>query len=194
MAFFYFKFSYNTHMDFKQFTTELDAIAQWLKKEYQSIRTGMASPAVLDGVKVDAYGAQTPINQVASISIEGAKSLLIGPYDGSLVKHIEKSIIDANLGVSVVGTDTGVRVSFPDLTAERRDMLGKLAKQKLEDARVSVRQERDKVWNEIQSKEKDGEITEDERYSLKEQMEEQVKQFNSSLDEILKNKQEEIQS
>lgn len=181
-------------MDFKEFTKELDAIEQWLKKEYQSIRTGMASPAVLDGVRVDSYGSLTPLNQVASISIEGAKSLLIGPYDKSLVKHVEKAIIDANLGVSVVGTDTGVRVSFPDLTAERRDMLGKLAKQKLEDARVSVRQERDKVWNEIQAKEKDGEITEDERFTLKAQMEEQVKTFNQSLDEVLKNKQEEIQN
>jgi len=181
-------------MDFKQFTQELDAIADWLKKEFQSIRTGMASPAVLDGVKVDSYGALTPLNQVASISIEGAKSLLIGPYDRSLVKHIEKAVIDANLGVSVVGSDAGVRVSFPDLTAERRDMLGKLAKQKLEDARVSVRGERDKVWNQIQDLEKAGEITEDDRFALKAQMEEQVKEFNGSLDEILKNKQEEIQS
>lgn len=179
-------------MDFKQFTTELDAIAEWLKKEYQSIRTGMASPAVLDGVRVDSYGAQTPVNQVASISIEGAKSLLVGAYDKSLIKNIEKAIVDADLGVSVVGTDMGVRVSFPDLTAERRDMLGKLAKQKLEDARVSVRGERDKVWNDIQTKEKDGEITEDERYSLKATMEEQVKTFNTGLEEILKNKLEEI--
>jgi len=94
----------------------------------------------------------------------------------------------------VVGTDTGVRVSFPDLTAERRDMLGKLAKQKLEDARVSVRQERDKVWNEIQAQEKEGVITEDERFTLKADMEEKVKTFNQTLDDILKNKQEEIQS
>ncbi len=181
-------------MDFKQFTTELDAIAEWLKKEYQSIRTGMASPAVLDGVRVDAYGTQTPVNQVASISIEGAKSLLISPYDKSLMKHIEKAIIDANLGVSVVGSDAGVRVSFPDLTAERREMLGKLAKQKLEDARVSVRQERDKVWNEIQSKEKEGDLTEDDRYSFKAEMEEKVKEFTTGLEEIFKNKQEEIQN
>ncbi len=181
-------------MDFKQFTTELDAIAEWLKKEYQSIRTGMASPAVLDGVKVDSYGALTPLNQVASISIEGAKSLLVGPYDRSLVKHIEKAIIDANLGVSVVSSDAGVRISFPDLTAERRDMLGKLAKQKLEDARVSVRQERDKVWNQIQDLEKEGEITEDDRFTLKAKMEEQVKDFTATLDDILKNKQEEIQN
>jgi len=179
-------------MDFSSFTERLDAITAWLKKEYQSIRTGMASPAVLDGITIEAYGTQTPLNQVASVSIEGAKSLIVSPYDKSVVKQIEKAIIDANLGVSVIGTDTGVRVAFPDLTAERRGMLGKLAKQKLEDARVSVRKERDAIWNTIQTQEKEGEITEDEKFNHKEKMEEMVKEFNASLEVLFKNKEEEI--
>ncbi len=181
-------------MDFNQFKQELDAVIDWLRKEYQSIRTGMASPAVLDNVSVDSYGAQMPLMQVASVSIEGAKSLFVSPYDKSQMKQIEKAIIDANLGVSVVGSDTGVRVSFPDLTAERREMLGKLAKEKLEDARVSIRQERDKIWNDIQQKEKDGEITEDERYSFKEDMEEIVKDYNKKAEEIYNLKEEEIKN
>lgn len=181
-------------MDTQAFTQELQSIADWLKREYQSIRTGMASPAILDNIKIEAYGVPTPLNQLASVQIEGAKSLIVAPYDKSINKQIEKAIIDENLGVSVVGTDTGVRISFPDLTAERRDMLGKLAKQKLEDARVSVRKERDTVWNAIQAAEKEGEITEDERYTQKEKMEEMVKNFNKELEEILKNKEAEIQS
>jgi len=181
-------------MNFKEFTQELEEVAAWLKKEYQSIRTGIASPAVLDGVNIDAYGSKTPLNQVASISIEGAKSLLVGPYDKSLVKHIEKAIIDQNLGVSVVGTDTGVRISFPDLTADRREMLGKLAKQKFEDARVSTRQVRDTLWNSIQEQEKEGEIAEDDKFRQKQEMEDKMKTFTAELEKILKNKQEEITS
>jgi len=179
-------------MNFKEFNTELEEVTAWLKREYQSIRTGMASPAVLDGVKVDSYGSLMPLNQVASVSIEGAKSLFVAPYDKSITKQIEKALIDANLGVSVVGTDTGVRVSFPDLTSERRGMLAKLAKEKLEDARVSVRKVRDEYWKFIQEAEKNSEITEDEKFTQKEQMEDRVKELNKELEEVLSNKEKEI--
>ena len=179
-------------MNPNEFKKELDAVVEWLRKEYQSIRTGMASPAVLDGVTIESYGVQSPLMQIASISIEGAKSLLVSPYDKSQVKQIEKAISDASLGLSVVGTDSGVRISFPDLTAERREMLIKLSKQKLEDARVSIRKERDDVWNTIQQQEKDGEITEDTRYAQKDQMESTVKDYNKKLDELAANKEEEI--
>lgn len=179
-------------MNTQEFKNQLEAVIAWLKKEFQSIRTGMASPAILDGITVDAYGAQTQLNQVASIQIEGAKSLIVAPYDKSIVKQIEKTIIDANLGVSVVGTDTGVRIVFPDLTAERREMLIKLAKQKLEDARVSIRKERDALWNTIQQMEKDGEISEDERFTQKDTMEEMVKEYNKTVEDVFKNKEEEI--
>lgn len=179
-------------MDNTQFSASLDHILDWLKKENQSIRTGQATPAVLDGVKIDAYGAMTPLNQVATVAREGAKSLLVAPYDKSQVKQIEKALIDANLGLSIVGTDTGVRVIFPDLTAERREMLVKLAKEKLEDARVSVRKERDNRWHTIQEAEKVGDISEDDKFRQKEEMEKQVKEYNAKLEELFEAKQREI--
>lgn len=179
-------------METKQLQTNLETIIEWLRKEYQTIRTGMASPAVLDGVKADSYGTTTPLNQIASISIEGPKSLLVSPYDKSVVKTIEKAIIDSDLGVSVVGTDTGVRVSFPDLTVERRELLGKLAKQKLEDAKVSIRKERDMMRQELQRQEKDKEISGDERHTKESEMEEVIKKHISRLEDMLKAKQEEI--
>jgi ribosome recycling factor len=179
-------------IDTKTFQDKLDAVASWMQKEFQTIRTGQATPAILDGITVETYGVQAPLSQVGSVSVEGAKSLLISPYDKSQVKQIEKTLNDANLGLSIQGGDAGVRVIFPDLTAERREMLTKLAKEKLEKARVSVRHERDEFWSEIQKQEKDGEISEDEKFNLKEQMEDMVKQVNTRLEDLLKNKEAEI--
>lgn len=179
-------------MDIKQIKQDLDIITEWLRKEFQTIRTGMASPAILDGVKADLYGAMTPLSQMASISIEGPKSLLVSPYDKSATKAIEKSIIDSDLGVSVVGTDTGIRISFPDLTADRREMLGKIAKQKLEDAKVSIRKERDDIRQGLQKQEKDKEISKDELHTQEQNLEEIIKKTISDLEVMLKAKQEEI--
>jgi len=179
-------------MDFKNYEKELEEVKSWLQKEFSGIRTGVASVAVLDGVKVSAYGSLMPLNQLASIMVEGAKSLFVSPFDKSVIKDIEKSITDANLGLSVSVGSEGIRLSFPDLTADRRKMLLSLAKEKLEDARVSVRKKRDEVWKEIQEKEKDGEISEDEKFRLKEKMEDITKEFNSTIDSMYHTKEVEI--
>ncbi len=181
-------------MDFSVFQKELNEVKEWLKKEFQTVRTGQAAPSILDAVRVDSYGMKMQLNQVASVSIEGAKSLLVTPYDKSQVKQIQNAIIDADLGVSAVGTDTGVRVTFPDLTSERRELLGKLAREKLEQARVTVRQEREKLWTEIQRQQKEGEISEDSKFASKERMEEIVKTTNADLEEMAKRKEEEIKA
>ena len=171
---------------------ELDDVITWLKKEYTSIRTSMATPAILDGVKIEAYGVMSPLNQVAAISISDAKTLLVSPYDKGQIKQIEKILTDSDLGLSVVGGDTGIRLSFPDLTAERRVMLAKIAKDKLEDARISSRKVRDEVWSKIQADEKNGDISEDEKFSQKEKMEEMIKEYNGKLEDIFKLKEEEV--
>ena len=181
-------------MDKAQFQKELDGVIEWMRREFGTIRTGQAAPSVLDGVQVESYGVPTPVQQMAAISIEGAKSLLVTPYDKNQVKQLEKALNEANLGLSIVGGDTGVRVVFPDLTAERRDMLVKLAKEKLEQARISVRKERDHVWNSLQEQEKLGEISEDEKFTHKEEMENMVKKTNERLEELFKNKEVEIRN
>lgn len=179
-------------MNFDQYKNKIEEIKQWTQKEFAGIRTGAASIAVLDNVKIEAYGSFMSINQLANLGIQDAKTILVTPFDTSISKDIEKGLNEANLGLAISGTSEGVRLSFPDLTADRRVMLLKLAKEKLEDAKVSVRRERDEIWKEIQQKEKDGDMGEDEKFSAKEDMEEITKKAGDKLEEIFKNKEEEI--
>src|SRR3989338_6898105 len=174
--------------DFSKFKKELSEIESWLTKEYTTIRTGMASPALLDSVKVESYGSFMPINQLATVGTEDARTIRVSPWDKSQVRGIEKAINDANLGVSVVSDSAGVRVIFPELTSERRVLLIKSAKEKLEKARVSLRGEREKVWEDIQKKEKNGEMGEDEKFSLKEEMQKYVDETNRKFEEIFSKK------
>ena len=125
--------------NFSQFKNEAKKAEEWLGKEYSSIHSGRATPHVLDGVLVESYGTKTPISHVASISVEDPKSLMVSPWDKNLMKDIERSIQASNLGLSVSSQANGVRVSFPELTIERKKTLIKVIKDKLEDSRVSVR-------------------------------------------------------
>ena len=178
--------------DFKKLKDEIKRVDEWLKKEFQSIRTGMASPALLDGVQVESYGQRMPVNQLANIGIEDAKSIRITPWDKSQTKEIEKAIIAANLGVSVMVDDKGLRVIFPDLTSERRTLLLKTAKSKMEDARESLRGIRDVIWNEIQAKEKLGGMGEDDKFRLKNEMQKMIDEANKNLEAIFTKKEKEI--
>lgn len=165
-----------------------------LSKEYAGIRTGRAAPALLDGIAAEAYGSRMPLKQLASITAEDARTLRVAPFDMGQMKAIEKAISDANLGVSTGSDEKGVRVFFPDLTSERRAALLKLVGQKLEEARVSLRHARDDVWSDIQKKQKDSELSEDEKFRAKEEMEKLVKDGNSALEEMSARKEQELRS
>ncbi len=178
--------------DFTNFKNKLEEIKTWLKKELQTVRTGRATPAILDSVKAENYGALVPLNQMANIAVEDARTLRITPFDPNSIKEIERAITEANLGLSIVVDEKGLRVIFPELTGERRQELVKLAKEKLEEARISVRRERDEVWDDIQEKERAGEMTEDEKFASKDEMEELVKKANEELEELFKEKEKEI--
>ena len=135
--------------DFKDLKAGIKSTEEWLRSEFSGIRTGRATPALLDSVMVEAYGAMMPINQVGSISVEDARMMRVTPWDMSLAKAVEKAIMLADLGLSLAVDEKGVRVIFPDLTADRRASLVKLAKQKLEDARIAIRSEREKTIKDI---------------------------------------------
>lgn len=180
--------------DFSVFKKGVRVVEEWLLGEFSGIRTGRATSALLDGILIDSYGAKTALKHVANISVEDAKSLKITPWDNTLVKSIETAIASSNLGVSTAPDDSGVRVIFPDLTAERRTQLIKLVGQKLEDARVSLRKEREEVWHDIQEKEKEGELTEDEKFRHKEELQKIVDEANKKLEELAKKKEVEIAS
>jgi len=178
--------------DFSSFKKRLDEAKDWLSQELSHVRTGRATPTLLDGVKVASYGAQVPINNIAGITVENAKAIRIAPWDKDQIRAIEVAITDANLGVSVTVDDQGVRVIFPELTTERRELLGKVVKSKHEDARVSVRTARDETWEDIQKKEHTGDISEDDKFRLKDEMQKSVDEVNKAFEEMVERKEKEI--
>jgi ribosome recycling factor len=178
--------------NFAIFKDKTKQATAWLSKEISSIRTSQATPAILDSIFVESYGSTVPIKEAASITTEGARSLRISPWDASLSKPIEKAIADSRLGLSVAVDEKGVRVTFPELTSERRQALSKILKQKLEEARVTLRKERDKTWDDIQKKEKEGGMGEDEKFRLKTEMQKITDEAGKELDKIAAKKEVEI--
>jgi len=180
--------------DFKPLEKKIADITERLGRELSGVRTGRAAPSILDGVQVESYGARVPINQIATISVEDARTLRIVPWDASQGKEIEKAITASNLGLSVGMDEKGVRVFFPELTSERRVTLLKLAKEKVEEVRASLRSSRDDVWSDIQKKERDGEIPEDDKFRFKDEMQKRIDAANKAFDDALARKEKEIAS
>lgn len=180
--------------DFSNLKQKVTDTEEWLKKEFQGIRTGRATPALLDSIQVESYGARVPLNQVGNVGVEDARTLRVSIWNAEQIKSVEKAITDANLGVGVSSDEKGVRVTFPELTSERRETLIKLSKDKLEEARVSLRNERDNIWNDIQKQEKGGDISEDEKFLHKDEMQKLIDEGNKALDELGRKKEEEIKN
>jgi ribosome recycling factor len=178
--------------DFKPFDARLAAVSDWLGKELSAIRTGRANVAILDGVLVESYGSRMPINQLASVSAEDPRTLKVAPWDQTVVKAIEAGIRDADLGLSVMSDGKVLRVVFPELTAERREMLIKQAGKKLEEARISLRKERQDCWDDIQAKEKEGGMSEDDKLRHKDEMQKKVDDLNAAMEKALEAKESEI--
>jgi len=177
---------------FKELQDALAGVTEHYKQELSTIRTGQAAPAILDAVRVDSYGSMLPINQVGSVTIEDARTLRVAAWDQSQVTQLEAAIRAADLGVSVSADEKGVRVTFPELTHDRRAQLVRLTRTKLEEARTAVRQAREHTWQDIQTKEKEKELSEDEKFTAKEEMERHVKETNASLEEMAKQKEQEL--
>jgi ribosome recycling factor len=180
--------------DLNPFKKQLAGAEEWLKKEFQQVRTGQASPAILDSVRVEVYGAPLALKEVASVIIEGARTLRVTPWDKTQVKEIEKAITIANLGLSVSVDDQGVRVNFPELTSDRRKDFAKIAKDKLEEAKKHVRQHRDTVVKDLNNKEKEGGYGKDEIFRLTKEVQKVVDDFNKKLEDLYAKKEKEIMS
>lgn len=178
--------------DLKKIEQHIKEVAEWLGKEFTSIRTGRATPTLLDSIQVESYGARVPLQQVGSVTVEDARTLRITPWDPEGVKAIEKGIIDANLGISVNTDEKGLRVVFPELTSERREQLMRLAKAKLEDARVSLRSARDEAVKDIDAQHKSGDMSEDEKFRAKEALQKKIDEANKTLNEMIERKEKEI--
>jgi ribosome recycling factor len=174
------------------FSKKLVSAREWLQSEYTGVRTGQASPGFLDSIRVDSYGTKVPINNVASVGIEDARTLRISPWDSGNISAIERAIMDADLGVGVITDSSGVRVSFPELTGERRASLLKLSKQKLEEARVRVRNAREEQMKLLDNQVKQKEIGEDDARREKDKVQKSVDEANLKLETLYNQKEKEI--
>ena len=163
-----------------------------LEGEFNTLRTGRASLAVLDGIMVDAYGTPTPIKQVATMSTPDARLIAIQPWDKSLIGNIEKAILAANIGLTPINDGKLIRINIPQLTEERRKELVKVAKHMAEEAKVAVRNVRRHINDSIKEAEKKHEISEDNRERALKKVQEVTDKYTDKIDEALKIKEEEI--
>lgn len=174
------------------FKSELEKIKEHFKNEISGIRSGRATPDLISKILIDCYESKCPLEQTAAISAEDARTLRVQPWDKNLVANIEKGIRNSGIGLNPVIDKETLRVSLPELTDERRKQLIKLLHEKLEDARVSARIKRDDIWKETQSKEKKGEISEDEKFRVKDELQKIIDKFQEEAEEIANKKEKEI--
>ncbi len=180
----------NKYLQAKQ--GEFIKAVDFFKKEIAHLRTNRVNPNILDSVTVDAYGAKTPLSGLASITVPEARSMVIAPWDKNIIKDVEKAITAADLGLSVVNEGDKLRLVVPLLTEEnRREIVKKLSK-KLEDARISVRQIRDEIKNDIEQAEENKEINEDDKFRFIKELDEEVAENNDELKKTRDKKEEEI--
>lgn len=162
------------------------------KKDIATLRTGRANSGMLDSVLVDSYGSLTSIQTLANITINDAKSITITPWDKSIIKSIEKAIIEADLGLGVIGESDKIRLTVPAMTEENRKDLVKKVNEKQEKARVVVRQIREDIKSEIESAEKNKEIGEDDKFRFFKELDETSNKYNDLIKEIRDRKEKEI--
>ena len=163
-----------------------------LEGEYQNLRTGRASTALFDKIKVDYYGAETPLNQVASLSVPEARLVVIQPWDKSLLRAIEKAIQKSELGLNPNNDGKLIRVNFPSLTEQRRKELAKQSKQMAEQSKVAVRNVRRDAMDDLKKKQKAGEISEDEQKEGETKIQKLTDNYVAEVQKIADAKEKEI--
>ncbi len=163
-----------------------------LKKDLNKIRTGRASVALLDGIKVNAYETLMPLDQVASISVPESRLITIKPWDQSIIGEIEKSILKSELGLTPMNDGKFVRISIPPLTEERRKELAKMAKKMAEEAKISIRNHRREANEMFKELKNEKDISEDEMYKSQDQTQKITDDFTKKVDEVTSEKEKEI--
>ncbi len=163
-----------------------------LKDEFSGVRTGRASSGLVDKLRVDYYGTETPLLQLAGFSTPEPRVLVISPYDKSSIKAIEKAIQSSDLGITPNNDGTVIRLVFPQLTEERRKELVKIVKQRSEDAKVAVRNVRRHARSELESLEKDGDLSRDELERVEKELEAHTHKVIAEIDDLLHHKEQEL--
>ena len=163
-----------------------------MEEEMATIHTGRASVAMVDNIMVDVYGAKNPIKAVATITIPEPRSILIQPWDQANLSRIESAIRESDLKLNPVNTGENLRINLPELTEERRKEFVKIAHEKAENARISVRNIRGDVLNQIKKAKSDGEIGEDDMYYGENELQKVVDKHNAQIEEILSGKEKDL--
>jgi ribosome recycling factor len=170
----------------------IDKTADDLKKEFARVRTGRANPAILDGIKVDYYGAPTPLNGVANINVADPRLIIVKPWDKKMLSTIEKALREANIGINPMNDGDIIRLPIPQLTEERRKEIVKQCKTKGEDHKIAIRNERRDANEMLKEYEKDGQITEDDLKKGTERVQKEVDSGCAKVDEIVGKKEKEV--
>ena len=179
-------------MDFKEFNRKMDKTLEVLASEFGAVRAGRANAQVLDRISVEYYGADTPVGQVASISSPDARTLVIQPWDGTLLKSIEKAIQLSDLGINPQNDGRIIRLVFPQLTEERRKDLTKQVKKYAEDAKVAIRNVRRDAMDAIKKAQKSSEITEDDQKKAEKDMQDLTDKYVKKIDDMCAAKEKEL--
>lgn len=171
---------------------QMENTIEALRREFAGVRTGKASPALLDSVRVDAYGSQMPLAQVATINVPDARLLTVQPWDRSLMGAIEKSIQAAGLGLNPSNDGSLIRIPIPPLTEERRKEFARVLHRMTEEGRVALRQARKDANDEIKARQKEGEISEDESRREQDEVQKATDQYVERIDDLLRRKEAEV--
>ncbi len=176
----------------KNLKDKLEESLEHYQQELKTIRTGRANPQMVEDLIIDYFGVETPIKQEATVTASDARTIVIAPWSKDSLVDIEKAINASELGINPINDGENIRLSFPPLTEERRKELVKVVGQKTEEARIKVRKLRETVREEIQKKEKDGEISEDDKAREEKELQQIIDEYNRKIDELHKKKEEEM--
>jgi len=163
-----------------------------IEEELRHLRTGRASPAILENIKIDYYGTPTPINQLASITSSGERTLVIKPWDKTMLKSIEKAILASDLGLTPFNDGNVIRINFPTPTTEQREKWVKRAKEIVEEGKIAVRNIRRDVMKKIKDAQKNGDIPEDDAKRLENELQKKTDEIIEELEDLFEAKKEEI--
>lgn len=173
-------------------TQQMERALEAMRRDFATVRTGKASTALLDSVRVEAYGSTVPLNQVASVSVPEARMLLVQPWDRSMLGPIERAIQTSDLGLNPSNDGTLIRVPIPALTEERRREYARLLHRMAEDARVSVRHARKEANDQIKRDQKDADLSEDDARRAQDEVQKLTDRFIQTIEDLLKNKEAEV--
>ena len=179
-------------VDFSEFSKKMDKTLLHLAEEFDAVRAGRANPKVLDRITVEYYGSETPLNGVATISSPDARTLVVQPWDTSLLTAIQKAILSSELGINPQNDGKLIRLIFPQLTEERRKELTKQVKKYAEEAKVAMRNIRRDGMDYVKKLKKDSQITEDEQKKAEKDLQDMLDKFIKKVDEATAAKEKEL--